>query len=74
MHQGERQVFHVDAYRLTRPEGFDDLLIWDLARSPWNLLVEWPERVAGRLPRGHWTMKAALLAEGGHRFTLIRPG
>ncbi len=74
VHQGDRQVFHVDAYRLTRPEGFDDLLIWDLAQSPWNVLVEWPERVASRLPRGHWTMKAALLAEGGHRFTLVRPG
>ena len=74
VHQGERQVLHVDAYRLTRPEGFDDLLLWDLAKSPWNLVVEWPERVAARLPRGHWTMQAALLAEGGHRFTLVRPG
>jgi tRNA threonylcarbamoyladenosine biosynthesis protein TsaE len=73
VHQGDRQVFHVDAYRLTRPEGFDELLIWEFARSPWNVLVEWPERVAGRLPRGHWTMKAALLTEGGHRYTLVRP-
>ena len=54
--------------------GFDDLLVWDLARSPWNLLVEWPERVAGRLPRDHWTMLATPLPEGGHRFTLRRPG
>ena len=74
VYQGDRQIFHVDAYRLNRPEGFDDLLIWDLARSPWNLLVEWPERVAGRLPRDHWTMMATLLPEGGHRFTLRRPG
>ena len=50
VHQGDRQVFHVDAYRLTRPEGFDDLLIWDLATSPWNVLVEWPERLGPLTP------------------------
>jgi len=74
VYEGRRQIFHVDAYRLTPGAALDDLLIWDLAHSPWNVLVEWPERVAARLPRGHWTMKAALLAEGGHRFTLVRPG
>ena len=49
VYEGRRQVFHVDAYRLTRPEAFDDLLIWDLAKSPWNVVVEWPEKVAARL-------------------------
>ena len=52
VHEGRRLVFHVDAYRLKSGAGLDDLMIWDVARSPWNVLVEWPERVATHLPRG----------------------
>lgn len=74
IYEGKRQVFHVDAYRLTRPEAFDDLLIWDLAKSPWNVVVEWPEKVASRLPAGHWQLKATILAEGGHHFRLSADG
>ena len=74
VYDGQRQVFHVDAYRLTRPEAFDDLLIWDLAKSPWNVIVEWPEKVAARLPSARWQMKTAILADGGHRFQLTLAG
>ena len=49
-------VFHIDAYRLRRPE---DLLVVDLKTifgNPKNIiLVEWPENVKGIIPRGaHW--------------------
>ncbi len=74
VYAGSRQILHVDAYRLTKPESFDDLLIWDLAKSPWNVLVEWPEKVASRLPQGHWQMKTAIVADGGHRFQLTLAG
>ncbi len=74
VYEGTRQVFHVDAYRLTRPEGFDELLIWDLAKSPWNVVVEWPEKVAARLPSGYWQIKTAIQADGGHRFQLTLAG
>ena len=62
--------FHVDAYRLTQASSFDDLMIWDSAVSPWNVIVEWPEKVASRLPRSLWKLKATILADGGHKFTL----
>jgi tRNA threonylcarbamoyladenosine biosynthesis protein TsaE len=74
MYAGRRQVFHVDAYRLKSGAGLDDLMIWDVARSPWNVLVEWPERVAAHLPRGVWKLKASILADGGHRYELTLPG
>ena len=74
VHEGRRQVFHVDAYRLKSGAGLDDLMIWDVARSPWNVLVEWPDRVATHLPRGHWKLKASILADGGHRYDLTLPG
>ena len=74
VHEGRRQVFHVDAYRLKPGAGLDELMIWDVARSPWNVCVEWPERVAAHLPRGHWKLKASILADGGHRYELTLPG
>lgn len=70
VYQGQRQIFHVDAYRLTHASDFDDLLIWDSTQSPWNVIIEWPERVASRLPRNYWKLKATLLADGGHQFVL----
>jgi tRNA threonylcarbamoyladenosine biosynthesis protein TsaE len=70
VYKGKRMIFHVDAYRLTQASSFDDLMIWDSAVSPWNVIVEWPEKVASRLPRSLWKLKATILADGGHQFTL----
>jgi len=70
VYKGKRMIFHVDAYRLTQASSFDDLMIWDAAVSPWNVIVEWPEKVAARLPRSLWKLKATILADGGHQFTL----
>ena len=71
LYQGIRQLIHVDAYRLNSPEGLDDLLVWELTQSPWNVVIEWPERVANRIPRRHWKIKATTLADGGHQFKLF---
>lgn len=70
VYQGMRQLIHIDAYRLNSAKGFDDLLVWDLTRSPWNVVIEWPEKVADRLPRNHWKIKATIQADGGHQFKL----
>ena len=70
VYKGKRMIFHVDAYRLTQASSFDDLMIWDAAVSPWNVIVEWPEKVAARLPSSLWKLKATILADGGHQFTL----
>jgi len=56
IYQGQRQLLHVDAYRLTQPSQWDSLLIDELCQSPWNLLIEWPENVRGKEPKGAWTL------------------
>jgi len=71
--EGRRRLLHVDAYRLKTPEAFDGLMVWDLAKTPWNLVVEWPERVAGRLPADAWRMEAEMLPDGTHRYRLTTP-
>jgi tRNA threonylcarbamoyladenosine biosynthesis protein TsaE len=50
LHRGARLLVHVDAYRLERAEDWDGLMIEEFLRSPWCLVVEWPERVRSRLP------------------------
>lgn len=58
VHRGERrQLLHVDAYRLERPEAFDELLLDELARPPCVTVIEWPERIAGREPPGAWRIR-----------------
>jgi tRNA threonylcarbamoyladenosine biosynthesis protein TsaE len=45
-----RDLYHCDLYRLRDPSELDDLGLRDLLVGPAVLLVEWPERAAGRLP------------------------
>jgi tRNA threonylcarbamoyladenosine biosynthesis protein TsaE len=52
-HAPRSPVFHVDLYRLERPDeltaiGWDDIIAADAL-----VLVEWPERAAGRMPAAH---------------------
>ena len=56
IYQGHRQLLHVDAYRMTQPSQWDSLLIDELCKSPWNLLIEWPENICGKEPKGAWTL------------------
>ncbi|NND81526.1 MAG: tRNA (adenosine(37)-N6)-threonylcarbamoyltransferase complex ATPase subunit type 1 TsaE [Gammaproteobacteria bacterium] len=43
-------VFHIDLYRLNDPQEADYLGLSDLSDQPSLLLIEWPQRAAGRLP------------------------
>lgn len=46
-----RRLIHIDAYRLESPEEFDALMPQKFMSDPQALvLVEWPERLAGKLP------------------------
>jgi len=42
---GDRQLLHLDAYRMEDPREAEALLIEDIARSPYCLAIEWPSRV-----------------------------
>ena len=57
VHQGtRRQLLHVDAYRLTAPGQIEGLLLDELARPPYNVVIEWPSRIAGHEPKGAWRL------------------
>ena len=47
------KVFHLDLYRLERPDELTNIGWYDLSRTPALVLVEWPERASGSLPADH---------------------
>ncbi len=54
LYEGNRQLIHLDAYRLESGADLDALMIDDFMHSPWCLAVEWPERIANSLPEDTW--------------------
>ncbi|MEI7719683.1 MAG: tRNA (adenosine(37)-N6)-threonylcarbamoyltransferase complex ATPase subunit type 1 TsaE [bacterium] len=52
-----RKLIHIDAYRLNTPEEFQTLKPEEFLRDSRNLVcVEWPERLAGVLPKPDLTL------------------
>ena len=70
IYQGERQLVHLDAYRLSSPDDLDALMIQDFMQSPWCFAVEWPERIHAALPDDAWHLDLEITAEGKHRIRL----
>lgn len=70
VHRGERTLVHLDAYRLETPAQVDGLLLEDFLAPPYCLVVEWPERIAGWLPRDTITLALSIEAPGRHRVSL----
>lgn len=70
MYEGTRRLVHFDAYRLDSPEAADDLLIEDFLQSPYCLVVEWPEKVAGWLPEPCFFLVFGIVRENEHAIRL----
>lgn len=69
IYRGTRQLVHADGYRLNAGEA-NDLLIEDFLLSPWNLVVEWPDRFGDALPSCDYVVTCERLAPEEHRFRL----
>jgi tRNA threonylcarbamoyladenosine biosynthesis protein TsaE len=57
-------LYHFDFYRLEDPSEWDDAGMADCFRDDSTCLVEWPERVASRLPRADVAIVLAHPAPG----------
>ena len=47
IYNGNRQLVHMDAYRLTGREALESLTIEEFLKSPFLIAVEWPENIPG---------------------------
>lgn len=70
IYQGERQLIHLDAYRLGSSDDLEPLMIEDFMRPPWCFVVEWPEHIAGALPEDVLHLDLSITASGQHRMQL----
>jgi len=63
-------VHHLDLYRLSHGEELAFLGLEDLMNGNALVLIEWPEKGRGFLPRPDWTVHLSEPSEGGRRIDL----
>lgn len=60
-----RQLIHIDAYRLNGEHELQALEWEGIIADPGNLiLLEWPERISGAIPKGAITLHFAIEGDG----------
>ena len=47
IYKGNRQLLHMDAYRLADAHDLDSLTIDEFLEEPWLMVVEWPDHIEG---------------------------
>jgi tRNA threonylcarbamoyladenosine biosynthesis protein TsaE len=73
IYEGERQLLHMDAYRLGDSHDLDSLSIEEFLKPPFLIAVEWPEHIAGFLEDyPTYSIELALLPDHGHNFKLVQ--
>lgn len=45
IYKGEKQLIHLDAYRLSHEQSIENLMIEDFLCSPFLCVVEWPDNI-----------------------------
>jgi tRNA threonylcarbamoyladenosine biosynthesis protein TsaE len=60
-------VHHLDLYRLDAPAQLEALAWDEIVSGPGLVLIEWPERAEGQVPRGHATLSLQHLPGDSNR-------
>ncbi|MDX2110525.1 MAG: tRNA (adenosine(37)-N6)-threonylcarbamoyltransferase complex ATPase subunit type 1 TsaE [Verrucomicrobiota bacterium] len=71
IHQGTRQLIHMDAYRLEIAGQAESLLVEDFLRSPFCLAIEWPERLGDWVPQTALRLQFSITPDMRHRIVLV---
>jgi tRNA threonylcarbamoyladenosine biosynthesis protein TsaE len=71
---GRSPVFHLDLYRLIGPADLTNIGWDDLLAERALVLVEWPERAEGRIPRNHVPIRLEHLPDDDARRLLYAGG
>jgi tRNA threonylcarbamoyladenosine biosynthesis protein TsaE len=70
IYKGDRQLIHLDAYRLGSGADLDALMIEDFLQTPWCFAVEWPERIPDALPQNTWHFYLTINEDQSHQIKL----
>ena len=71
IYKGDRQLIHLDAYRLGSGTDLDALMIEDFLQPPWCFAVEWPEHIPDALPQDAWHFYLTINEDQSHQIRLI---
>lgn len=67
IHRGpSASLIHLDAYRLENDRQIESLMLEDFLVTPCILAVEWPEKIAGWLPKTAWHFSLGITPEQNH--------
>jgi len=66
-------VYHIDLYRLEKPNEFYSLGLDEIFDSPARVLIEWGEKFAPLLPTNRWIITIQHVAGDHRRITVDRP-
>lgn len=72
IYEGDRQLLHMDAYRMDSADAMESLMIEEFLKSPYCLAMEWPEKVEEWLPENAWHIYLEITPEHNHRIRLQR--
>ena len=61
---GRLPLFHMDLYRLSSEEEFEQIGGWDYFQRNGVVLIEWADRLGAALPLPHWEVRLELRARG----------
>ena len=70
IYKGDRQLIHLDAYRLGSGTDLDALMIEDFLHPPWCFAVEWPEHILDALPEDAWHFYLTINEDRSHQIRL----
>ncbi|MFO8029890.1 MAG: tRNA (adenosine(37)-N6)-threonylcarbamoyltransferase complex ATPase subunit type 1 TsaE [Cyclonatronaceae bacterium] len=69
-HPGTTPLYHVDAYRLNRPEEALEFGIEEYLYGDGICLIEWPEKIASLLPETCWVVQISHADENRRQISI----
>ncbi len=73
-HRGDRQLYHLDAYRVHDLDEFLELGVDEYFDGPGLTLIEWADRIAPCLPADYLAIQIDIIAQTDRQFRLIAHG
>lgn len=70
IYQGTMQLVHFDAYRLSSLDQAESLLIEEFLKSPFCLIIEWPEKIEEWMTTDAWKFEFSIQGDQQHLIKL----
>jgi tRNA threonylcarbamoyladenosine biosynthesis protein TsaE len=73
VYRGRLPVYHVDLYRVEKPEDLEELGLEEVLGTDGVAMVEWPDRLGRYLPDRYWRVRIDDLGGEAREITLREP-